>query len=443
MSIDLERELKLAMDEFTADVQAPPDLLSRLRRPGASWRSGRRVVLSAAAVAVALAGVVLVVPRLIGAGSTVTAADAIAGWGPARGDLAHDQTVLDRIAAEWARPSGHNADAAGFDPVNGDRPLQVLWAGTTPDGPAAYAVQHTTDSAMPWTYGVFIPDAHGQLQLYYRMQLEPNAGDGTPWQPQPAGYSFGASRALDSFVVVPTDPQATVEISTRHVTDSSGRVTPQWQDVVSTDGAAVIAVPSGDSIWDSVIRIRDGNTVAWTGAVNLLPAKDGPARPANALGLWCNACNVVRGGYDLGTGEKPWTVWTDKYAPDWYPTYSSEWTLGGYFHGHDEVLATQLWLPGEPAHTVVGVSTEGGRFEQIVSDVVTDPAQRPLVAVHVAAAHGWLIGAGPDAVVTGWRLRPSSDWVAVAPNKAVLVPTDAGSIQLRLVVAGQERVVTR
>ena len=32
MIIDIERELKIAMEEFTSDVLAPPDLLARLPR---------------------------------------------------------------------------------------------------------------------------------------------------------------------------------------------------------------------------------------------------------------------------------------------------------------------------------------------------------------------------------------------------------------------------
>jgi hypothetical protein len=441
MSLDIEHELRTAMQEATADLQAPPDLLGRLRSQPrrAPSRPAWRVAVAAAAV-VAVAAGALVATRHLGGRDSFDVADAISSWGPARGDLAHDPATLRQIDAEWAHPAGRQADIAGFDPVPGDRPPQVLWAGRTPAGSAAYVVQHLHSAHADWAYGVLLPDAHGVLRLYYRLELDPT-DSGAAWQPQPQGFSFAASRALHAFVVVPTDPRATIEVSTRHSTDAQGHATPQWADVVSTDGAGVVSIPAGASMWDTVIRIDDGARPPAASGVNLIPSKDGPPQPANALGLWCNACNVT-GGSDLGTGEQPWRAWTSRYAPAWYPTFQAIWTVGGTLHGH-EVLATQLWLPGERAHTIVGYDDGGGVFKRIVYDEVTDASARPLLAVRLPDGDGWLVGAGPGTTVSGWREVGAGAWHDVAAKKAVLLTTNVASIQLRLSVGGKERIVTR
>jgi len=439
MTIDLERELTAAMRAATTGIVAPPDLLDRIRpRRGPSRRGSfvRVVGVAAAAVTAIVAGL-----YVAGVGSRasdlVTAADAFAEWGPTRGDLAADQPVRAELAAEWDHPTGHNSDVAGFDPVPGDRPMQVLWVGNTPDGPAAYAVQHTADAAHPWVYGVFIPDADRQPRLYYRMTLDADPS-GSPWQPGPDVFSFASARTPHAVVVVPTDPDAVVQVSTRHTTTADGRVAPQWQDVLPVDGAAVVRLPGPMSVFDTVIQVSRGDRLLARSRVQIIETDFGKALPANGFGLWCNACAVISGGGDLGTGEAPWQAWTSRHAPAWYPTMQSEWSAGGYLGGGQELMAVQLWLPGESAHTVVGILS-GGRLDRILLDEVTDASARPLFAVPLPDGRGWFVGAGPNSVLTGWRV-PGGPWTALKDARAALIP-DSASVQLRLVVGGQERFV--
>src|SRR5205085_2783310 len=105
--------------------------------------------------------------------------------------------------------------------------------------------------------------------------------------------------------------------------------------------------------------------------------------------------------------------------------------------------ATQMWVPGNDARTVVIADDPRNSTVDVLYDEKTDPAQRPVVAVRLAQSAGWLVGAGPDAVVTGWRAGSGDSWHPIASKKALLVPTDASSIQLRLVVHGHQQVVTR
>src|SRR3954454_12511045 len=120
MSLDLEHELRLAMQEFTDDVLAPPDLLARLPRRRTRGFPRLAVVAAAAAAAVTITGVV-VVGEHTGGGGTGTAVKplstykipktyvqqeqraaaqmnaAVANWGPTRGDKAGDQQLLAQL----------------------------------------------------------------------------------------------------------------------------------------------------------------------------------------------------------------------------------------------------------------------------------------------------------------------------------------------------------
>ena len=76
MSLDLEHELRLAMQEFTDDVLAPPDLLTRMPRRRMRGFPRLAVVAAAAAAAVTIAGVVVVDAAADRSGLTVTAGQA-------------------------------------------------------------------------------------------------------------------------------------------------------------------------------------------------------------------------------------------------------------------------------------------------------------------------------------------------------------------------------
>src|SRR4051794_1967767 len=116
MSLDLEHELRLAMQEFTADVLAPPDLLARLPRRRTRGFPRLAVVAAAAAAAVTIAAVAFIGEHTGGgAGSTVRPLstykipadyvqqeqqarrqmnDAVANWGATRGDKAADLQLM-------------------------------------------------------------------------------------------------------------------------------------------------------------------------------------------------------------------------------------------------------------------------------------------------------------------------------------------------------------
>jgi len=463
MSIDIEDELRATMQALTADLQAPPDLLPRVSRRTPLLRPRYAVALAAVAAAAVIVAVNTVVPRVgdptgpaIRPLSTYKAdknlsqreqqashdmVNAVANWGPTRGDRANDALVTSQVREQWAHPTSHPPEQGSFDPViNPDGPVQLLWAGTTPDGVAALAVEHTKDPAAEYWYGVFLPDSTGKLVMAWRMQLTAGLDLG---ELDPYAFSFTTSTAHTAVVVVPTKVSDSVRISFSAEPAADRTLSPQWQPAQLRDGAAVVAVPATGNAWGTVVETRhDGEvTVHGLGFIATHLINEGPPEPGNLLGLWCNGCQVG-GGAEPGYGIATLNAWTQRHGPVYLPTYLAEWSIGARLPDGSAVFATQMWIIGDKAHTVVLASSPSDGAVQVLYDEVTDAADRPVLATRLPQAAGWLVGGGPDTVVTGWRTL-GGDWQPVAAKKAILVPTDDSSIQLRLVVKGQERIVTR
>src|SRR3954452_11835159 len=283
MSLDLEHELRLAMQEFTDDVLAPPDLLSRLPRRRTRGFPRLAVVAAAAAAALTIAGVVVVGEHTGGggggAGSSVKPLstykipkntgqqeqqaarqmdDAVANWGATRGDKAGDQQLMTQLRAEWAHPTSHPPLQQVFDPViSPDGPVKILWPGTTPEVVAALAVQHTKDPVAQWWYGFFVSTSSGHPRLAQRGQL---VGGYDISEPDPHLLSF-ATASHKTVIVVPMKPVDGIRISFNTKKDSTGFLQPQWTDETVHDGAAVASVPPGGDVWGVVVEVQQGGKV--------------------------------------------------------------------------------------------------------------------------------------------------------------------------------------
>lgn len=461
MTVDVERELRAAMEEFTADVQAPPDLLARVRRPSRR-RPAFAIAVSAATAAALVAAVIIVVlhdaPADAPAGpvaplstyrpskpdtqaqqrqETAALDRAISGWGRTRGDRAADTSLIARLEAEWAHPTGHPTLQGSFEPViDPAGPVQVLWVGTTPEGVAGFAVERTTDPAADYWYGVFLPDAGGVPRLAQRGQLQVGFDLG---EYVPDHFSFTTSAAHRDVVVIPYDPSDVVRTSFRLITTGE-KWRPRWQDVTVRDGAAVAAVPAGADVWGTVVEVAHAGHVLSDQRVDFIATHlvdEGPPQPKNLLGLWCNGCSA---GALAGPGytKAMLDAWAVRHGPAYLPVFSSEWSVGGRARDGSNVLAMQLWVAGQPAHTVVLVDTPHNTV-QVLLDEVTDPGKRPVVAVRLTDRLGWLVAAGPASTITGWRV-PGGGWHPVAAARTALLP-DESAVDLRLVVNGQETVV--
>ena len=464
MTIDIERELKIAMDEFTADVLAPPDLLSRLPRRRQRQFPRLAIVTAAAAAALTVVGVALVGVQTGGDGGPPVAplstykpsktfaaqeqqakaemTRVIEHWGPTRGDRAGDQQLMKRLRAEWAHPSQHPTNLGSFEPViSPTGPVKILWAGTTPEGVAAYAVQPTKDPVTDYWYGIFLPGSDGQPQLAQRGQLTAGFDIG---EFDTHVVSFTTGPAHKSIVVIPSDASDSVRVSFSTSTDAKGRYVPQWQDLAVHDGAAVAPVTVGGNVYATVVEVLHDGSVAADHMLDFISThllNEGPPKPANALPMWCNGCSI--GQYGPGYGKTMLTAWLVRHGPTYLPVWVGDWSVGGSLRSGVSVLATQLWTTGHPARTVVLVDDQNRGQVDVIYDAETKPTDRPLVATRLPQGAGWIVGAGPDAVVTGWRTSADGAWHAVASKKALLVHTDTAAIQLRMIVNGKETVVTR
>ena len=464
MTIDLEHELKLAMEEFTADVLAPPDLLSGLPRRQRFEFPRVAIVAAAAAAALVVVGVVFVGGHTGGGGgvpvhplSTFTLSKlsaqqeqqaardmttAIRQWGPTRGDRAGDEQLMTRLRAEWAHPTQHPTNLGSFEPVQSPTgPVEILWAGTTPEGVAAYAVQPSKDPVAAYWYGIFLPGSDGQPRLAQRGQL---IGGFDLGENDPHVMSFTTGPAHRSVVAIPSDASDTVRIAFRTGTDADGKYVPQWQDVTVHDGAAVAPVTAGGNVWGTVVEVSHGGDVVADHMLDFISThllNEGPPAPSNALPMWCNGCSIGSGG--PGYGKSMLTAWVVRHGPAYLPVWIAEWSVGGSLPGGANVIAMQVWTIGHPARTVVLLDDQQDSRVEVLYDAETKQADRPVVAVRLPRRAGWIVGAGPDAVVTGWRETGDDSWHPVASKKALLLHTDAASVELRMIVHGTEQVVTR
>ena len=109
------------------------------------------------------------------------------------------------------------------------------------------------------------------------------------------------------------------------------------------------------------------------------------------------------------------------------------------------MFAEQLWLPREPAHTLVLQEGRGDNRQPwgdpvIVSDKVQTKDARPLFASRLRGAQGWFVGSGPGIKLAAWRV-PGHNWTTLRPEPAALLGTDATSIELEF-SDGTRAVVT-
>jgi hypothetical protein len=466
MTIDIERELRLAMQQHTDDILAPPDLLDRVRPDRRRVRPRLTIALAAGVAAVTVAAVALVargvgvdgdggadvrplstyhLPSDYGQREQQAAAQmnsAVANWGTTRGDKADDQQLMSQLRDEWAHPTSHPPEQGQFEAViSPDGPVKVLWAGTTPEGVAALAVQHTKDPVAQWWYGFFVTTTSGHVRLAQRSQLVAGYDFG---EPDPHLLSF-APVSHKTVIAVPVDPSDSIRMTFRSQPDATGYLHPQWTDVTVHDGAAVATVPAGGDVWDTVIEVRhDGQTVAddQVDYVDTANQNDGPPHPANVLeDLWCNACTVGGAG-EAGYGLAMLEAWGVRHGPAYLRIMTSMWSMGAKLRDGSPVFITQMWQPGGQGHTVAIADERSKNEVEVLYDETTSPTDRPLVAIRLPERSGWVIGSGPNAVVTGWRADGGS-WHDVASKKALLLPTDASTLQLRLLVSGHEQVVTR
>jgi hypothetical protein len=479
---DLRGALRAAADEqpFQPDLSGVQGRVRRLRR--------RRLVGVSAGITTATVVAVATAVLIGGGADRVSPSPAdkasaaiiheVENWGPTRGNFADDSEFLDRVRHEWSQPSGdyygdprrngggamHYADGTVTRiPADRSRHLtgsvRILYAGQTLDGPAAVVAQRTTTADVGMFLGIMLPTSDHDLRLMaaytVRMYAQREFGD--------RGFdtdmvSFTTDIAGNHLVVLPADPADDLSVSMTHSVDTTGRILREWTPLPTQGGVATLTATKPVAFWDTLIRVSHDNEVIDEGPVwhvlsttDVVPPAAGPPEPENLVDWPLTdqgiAGAVPGGGYPGNLDD----VWLTKYAGLDAP-YGSRWLVSDSPGDRHPILVEQLWFYGDPAHTVV--LRVVGHDVQLLSDTVTDPRDRPLVFLSLPDELGWLVVAGPDADITGYREAGTQAWSdidtstpstdggkTITTRKSAFIPSTARHLQVRLEIEGKTRVV--
>jgi hypothetical protein len=482
---ELRGALRAATDQqpFEPNVSRVPVRVRQLRR--------RRTV-TWVAVGVATIGVVTGAGVLATTGSadrvspspldkaSAALVSEVDNWGPTRGSFANDAAFLARVDQEWLHPTGRyygdpRMSGVGVltspdgttvvqrsDPsrhLTGD--VHVLYAGQTPDGPAAVVAQASTLKDVGMYLGIMTPTNAHDLRLaaaytpkmYAQREFNDQGLDTNQ-------INFKTSNAGEHLVVLPANPSDSVSISLSHTLDATGHVQRTWSSVQTTDGVGVVTATGPLGFWDALIRVSDNGDVidesqAWD--VLWLNENDGvdaqPPPPANAIN-WPLSDQGI-GGAEPGGGLVGglYDPWITRYAAADEPYGGNQWVTDSPQDGH-EIVVGQLWLYGDPAHTFVLRVVD--RDVQLLVDKVTDPNERPLVFLRLPGGQDWLVAAGPDTAITGWREAGTSKWSdidttmgmtidghATHTRMSTFIATTADHIQVRMDVNGKTQIASK
>ncbi|MEU4474978.1 hypothetical protein [Micromonospora sp. NPDC023888] len=214
---DVREILRRATDYLVA----PAGLLGAVRRGGRRRVVRRRSVLAAvcaAVVALPVAGGL----RLAGDGGAAPVAAPMFDE-PTRGDLAADDGYLRQVREAWKRRLEQTGGTTRGEP-------HVVWAGTTPAGPAAYVADSTTRHT---TVGFVEPTADGP-RIGTLTVVDDTGTDGIE-----QAALFGPQR--DVLLVLDFGQPVEFSADLRYLPD--GKVERTFTPVAFRDGAAVMSVP--------------------------------------------------------------------------------------------------------------------------------------------------------------------------------------------------------
>ncbi|MEU7588823.1 hypothetical protein AB0A95_21310 [Micromonospora sp. NPDC049230] len=257
-----DSDVREILRRATDDLVAPAGLLGAVRRGGRRRVVRRRAVLAAVCVAVVALPVAGGVRLAGNAGETQVAAPLFDE--PTRGDLAADEGYLRQVRTTWDR----HLKQIG-EPTSG--PPHVVWAGTTPAGPAAYVADGTL---RPTTVGFVEPTADGP-RVGTLTQVGDSGTDGLE-QATLLGPQRDVLLVLDFGQAVEFSPEL------RFLPD--GKVERTFTPVAFRDGAAVLSVPPQRTkltvaLAKTPVERRNALHISNTSLVLFPDGKDRPAAP--------------------------------------------------------------------------------------------------------------------------------------------------------------------
>ncbi|MGK5740072.1 hypothetical protein [Micromonospora sp. URMC 103] len=385
-----DNDVRAILRRATDHLAGPPGLLDEVCRSGRRRVVRRRAVL-ASAVAVLVAAPVVGALEFSGTRDRGEVASPLFDQ-PTRGDLAGDKGYLRRVVETWRRHLEKNALDEG---LRGEP--HVVWAGSTPVGPAAYVAQRTATNPV-------VSEPQGDRMVAVAAFVEPTA-DGprvmtgeTVTDAGTHGNSQAALLGPDRNVLLVLDAGAPVEFSPELRYTADGRIDRTFEPVAFRDGAAVLPVPpQRTKITVALARtpVSMANQVHITNVTDILEPnrEDRPPQPT---------LNHTLPGAEA--------VWGDKDVPE-VPALDAYYDAGGV-HTHD----------GSPLLHIRGVTPDGRRLLLQTIQYDDDPPRAIVMlarddAPFTVAASGFADRTAPLPV----RLRlPDRQGVLVAAEGAAL-----------------------
>ncbi|MEU4531962.1 hypothetical protein AB0F49_27385 [Micromonospora ureilytica] len=380
-----DSDVRGILHRATDDLVSPPGLLAEVRRGGRRRVVRRRAVLAALCAAVVAVPVAGVVDLPGNAGDPQIASPLLDE--PTRGDLAADEGYLRQVREAWQRGTEQADDRPRGEP-------NVVWAGRTPAGPAAYVAQR---SAHGMTMGFVKPTADGP-RVGTLTQVTDTGTDGVE-QAVLLGPQRDVLLVLDSGQPVEFSPQL------RYAPD--GKIERTFEQVAFRDGAAVLSVPPQRTkltiaLSRTPVERRNAMPIEGTSEVLFPGNKDRPAPP------------LIR--HTLPGAEQVWGM--DPAAKE---VIAPTEALAGYLdpagaHTHD----------GSPRLWVYGATPDGGRL--LVETVQYDDEPSRVIAL---IARKYLPFEAVASTTADWS-APLPVRLRLPDNQGVLVAAEGSALSYRV-----------
>ncbi|WP_327040579.1 hypothetical protein OG400_23555 [Micromonospora ureilytica] len=398
-----DSDVRGILHRATDDLVSPPGLLAEVRRGGRRRVVRRRAVLAAVCAAVVAVPVAGVLDLPGNAGDPQIASPLLDE--PTRGDLAADEGYLRQVRTAWQRGTEQADDRPRGEP-------NVVWAGRTPAGPAAYVAQR---SAHGMTMGFVKPTADGP-RVGTLTQVTDTGTDGVE-----QAVLLGPQRD----VLLVLDPGQPVEFSPQLRYAPDGKIERTFEPVAFRDGAAVLSVPPQRTkltiaLSRTPVEQRNAMPIEGTSEVLFPGNKDRPAPP------------LIR--HTLPGAEQVWGM--DPAAKE---VIAPTEALAGYLdtagaHTHDG--SPRLWVYGaipdgrrllletvqyddEPSRVIALVAGKYLPFEAVASTTADWSAPLP-VRLRLPDNQGVLVAAEGSAL--SYRVG-DGQWQDAGRNAALLPAT--------------------
>jgi len=438
-----DTDLQQRLTDTVATIDAPPDLVERVRLGGARRLRRRRAgaVATIVLTTAVIGGVATVGQDLLSTSGGFDASTQTKQnedpYGfllnrPTRGDLANDQAYLDGVLKIWnaSHQKSANAGRGIFDDLRATP--HVAWAGTTPGGRAAIVVQQSylrkhTDiqlnhEGLYTLIGFIGDDGAGRPHLVADSYPAPGVG---------VIEGFVTGSKIKALVVLDTGKKMGWAAGRKYSEDgSSGR---EYSPLSFKDGVASVKLPAGTdpaSLWIRALPVGGPSESQLVGVPATYENMPDP-RMWQQAGSW-----PLEPGADGSAAAVLFRNTIDKVAdPETSAMYFSLWHAYGKTPNGSTVVVGETALDTDPTHMYAVVKTAGGAIEVIPGGVPDRAAALP-VAIRLPDGQGW------TAVRQGAQLSYRIDggaWSEPRQN-AVLVP-DGRNAEVRVKVGDEEKVV--